>query len=300
MPAPTTVVQFVDEQDDVALLLAELGQHRLQAFLELPPELRAGDQRTHVERQDPFVLESLRHLAVQNALGETLDDGRLPHTGFADQHRVVLGPPLQNLDGPANLVVPADHGIELAGLRAGGEIHGVPVERFAVFLGIRIADRLAASGRLDGRGEPGRFEPGGAQGVAGASGIGADGREHDLGGHELVASALRFPIRQIQDLGEIRRDADLARGSSNPRQVVDSASNVGSQSLGIYPGGTEQGGAATVFEQRREQVKRLHRRVVAPHRKRLRLAERRLQTRGYSVVSHAYRAVPCNSPIDTY
>jgi hypothetical protein len=43
-------VQLVDEQDHLAFLLGEIVQHRLQALLELAAELRAGDQRAHVER----------------------------------------------------------------------------------------------------------------------------------------------------------------------------------------------------------------------------------------------------------
>ena len=45
------------------------------------------------------------------------DDRGLADAGLADQHRVVLGAPLQHLDRAADLVVAADHRIELA-LRA--------------------------------------------------------------------------------------------------------------------------------------------------------------------------------------
>jgi len=43
-----------------------------------------------------------------------LDDGGLADAGFADQHRVVLAATLQHLDGAADLVVAADHRVELA------------------------------------------------------------------------------------------------------------------------------------------------------------------------------------------
>ena len=44
-------VQLVDEQDDLAFLLREIVQHGFQPLLELAAELRARDQRAHVERQ---------------------------------------------------------------------------------------------------------------------------------------------------------------------------------------------------------------------------------------------------------
>ena len=62
--------------------------------------------------------ERLGHLAVDDALREALDDRGLAHAGLADQHRVVLGAPLQDLDAAADLVVAADHRVELALARA--------------------------------------------------------------------------------------------------------------------------------------------------------------------------------------
>ena len=46
---------------------------------------------------------------------EPLDDRRLADAGLADQHRVVLGAPRQHLDDAADLLVAADHRIELSG-----------------------------------------------------------------------------------------------------------------------------------------------------------------------------------------
>ncbi len=77
-------VQLVHEQDDLAFLLGQVLQHRLQSFLELAAKLGAGDQRAHVQRQHPLVLQSFRHLAVDDALGQTLDDGSLADASLAD------------------------------------------------------------------------------------------------------------------------------------------------------------------------------------------------------------------------
>ena len=107
-------VQLVDEQDDVALGRGHLLQHGLEALLELAAVLRAGDQRAEVERQQPLVLQALRHVAVDDALRQALDDRGLADAGLADQHRVVLGPAREHLDDAADLLVAADHRVELA------------------------------------------------------------------------------------------------------------------------------------------------------------------------------------------
>ena len=89
-------------------------QHRLEALFELAAILRAGDQRAHVERDDALVLQPLGHVAAHDALGQPFDDGGLADAGLADQHRVVLGAARQHLDDAADLLVAADHRVELA------------------------------------------------------------------------------------------------------------------------------------------------------------------------------------------
>ena len=49
-----------------------------------------------------------------DAAGEPLHDGRLADAGVADQDRVVLRPPRQDLHDAADLLVAADDGVELA------------------------------------------------------------------------------------------------------------------------------------------------------------------------------------------
>ena len=143
-------MQLVDEQNDVAFLLGKLVEHRLQALLELAPELGASNQRAHIQRQDALVLEPFRHLTVQNALGQTFDDGGLADAGFADQHRVVLGTTLQHLHRPTYLIVPADDRVELALLRPFGQIDRVLGERFTGVFRVRIINGISVSGHPDG------------------------------------------------------------------------------------------------------------------------------------------------------
>ncbi len=89
-------------------------KHCLEPFLELAAVLGPGDERPHVERDDLLVLQSFGHVAANDSLGESFDDGGLADAGFADQHRVVLGAPREHLNDAANLLIAADDRVELA------------------------------------------------------------------------------------------------------------------------------------------------------------------------------------------
>eukprot|EP01136_Pigoraptor_vietnamica_P037821 Opistho-1_new@106316 len=125
-------VDLVDEDDGLALVLRHFLQHALEPLLELAAVLGARQQQRHVEHQHALALERLRHLAGHDALRQALDDGGLADAGLADQHRVVLGAPLQHLDRAADLVVAADHRIELAGTGALGQVDRVLLQRLAL------------------------------------------------------------------------------------------------------------------------------------------------------------------------
>ena len=60
-----------------------------------------------------LVGQEARHFAVGDALRQTLDDRRLAHARLADQHRIVLGAPAQNLNRALQLAFAAHQRIEL-------------------------------------------------------------------------------------------------------------------------------------------------------------------------------------------
>ncbi len=107
-------VELVDEEDDFPLALHHLLDHRLQALLKLAPVLGPGQEGAHLQGDDALALEAFRHIPLDDALGQPLHDGGLTHPRFADEHRVVLGAPEEDLDGAPYLLVPADHWVQLA------------------------------------------------------------------------------------------------------------------------------------------------------------------------------------------
>ena len=121
-PAPTIVCSSSMKRTIRPSAFATSGEHRLQPLLELAAVLRAREERADVERQDALVLQALGHVAGDDALREPLGDRRLADAGLADQDRVVLRAPREHLDHAADLVVAADHGIELPALRGLGEV----------------------------------------------------------------------------------------------------------------------------------------------------------------------------------
>ena len=153
-------VHLVDEQDDAAGGGRDFRKHGLQPLLELAAIFRAGDQRAHVERHQLLVLKRLRHVAIDDAQRQAFGDRGLADAGLADQHRVVLGAPRQHLDGAADFLVAADHRVELAGARVGGQVARIFLQRVIALLGggriggaalAQVVDRLVERLRRDAR-----------------------------------------------------------------------------------------------------------------------------------------------------
>ena len=138
-------VQFVDERDHLPVGVGDLLEDRLEALLELAAVLGTGEHRGDVERDEPLVLESLGDVAVGDARGEALDDRRLADARFADEHRVVLGPPRQHLDAAPDLLVTSDDRVDLAVGGAGGEVLAVLLERGELLLGVLVGDPVRST-----------------------------------------------------------------------------------------------------------------------------------------------------------
>ena len=121
-------VHLVDEQDDV-VGLGGLGDHVLEALLELTAVLGAGDEPGQVERPDVLVHEILGHVARRDLLCQPLDNRGLTHTRIAQDKRVVFGSAGQDLHHTGNLLFAADDRVELAGAGLFCEIRAELLER---------------------------------------------------------------------------------------------------------------------------------------------------------------------------
>ena len=104
-------VQLVNKQNDVAFLLGEIIQHRLEALFKFTTVLGTSNERAQIQGQYPLIFEAVGYLAVHNALSQTLNDGGFAHAWLANQHRVVFGTPLQYLHRATNLLIATDNRI---------------------------------------------------------------------------------------------------------------------------------------------------------------------------------------------
>ncbi len=281
-------VQLVDEEDHATLLLRQVVKHALQALLELATELRARDQRAHVEREDALVFQALGHFAVDDALCETLDDRGLADARLTDQYRVVLGATLQHLDRAADLVVAADDRIELALLGPLGEIDREFLERLALFLGVGVGDLLAAAHFVDRLLHGALDHPAVAQDLPELALV-LERREHvELARDVLVAALLRELVGQVQQLGQVVREVDLAARAFHLREVVDRLAELRAQPVDVGTRLVEQRPhrAALLVEQREHHVGGFDELVVAAERERLGVREGHLELAGQFVHAH--------------
>ena len=264
----------------------------LEPLLELATVLGAGDQRAHVERHDALVLQPLGHVAADDALGQPLDDRGLADAGRPDEHGIVLRPPRQDLDHPANLLVAADDRVELALLGGGGEVAPVLLERFVGPLGVLARHALpAAHGgqrleQLLAR-EAGRPQRLGHQPVREAG----ESQKQVLDADELVLHLLGGSLGPDEDVVHARGDVDLAPArarSGHAGQALDRLLEALEERLRVAAGLLHDAGshAAVLAEQRRSQVLGFDLLLTVPLSERLRLAYRALGLVGQPIGIH--------------
>ena len=281
-------VQLVDEQDDLAFLLGKVLQHGLEPFLEFAAELRAGDQRAHVQREDLLVLEALRHFAVDDALRQPLDNGRLAHARLADEHRIVLGASLQHLHGAADLVVAADDRVELAGGGALGEVDGVFRQRLAALLGVGIIHRFTATHFGDGRVEL-RLREACALEQAPEFAAVIEGRQREqFAGDVLVAALLRQLVGDVEGPGQILRYMHFARRALHFRKSVQQCGEVGLYLCDIGAGLGEQWPQRTalLIQECEQHMCRFQQLVITADGQGLGVRQGGLESAGQLVVAH--------------
>ena len=214
---PDQRMQLVDEQDDVPAR-PDLLEDVLQPFLEVAPVPRAGHQRAQVQGVKLLVLDGLRHLALDDLLGQALHHSRLADAGLAHQHGVVLGAPGQHLHDPLDFLLPADHRIELALACGSGQVAAELVEYdrsggrrlgrracrgWLLALGARqqldhlLADPAGVSAQLD-------------EHLRGDAVVLADQAEQDMLGADVVVAQLqRLAQRQLKHLLDPRSERDM-------------------------------------------------------------------------------------------
>ena len=197
-------VELVDEEDDLAVGLLDLLEHRLQAVLELSAVLGTRHESRHVKLHDVLVLDGGRNVPAHDALGEALHDGGLAYARLADEHRVVLGAATEHLDGAADLLHTADHRVELALARKVRDVAAVLLKSLELRLCILAGDMLV----------PAQVGVGLLHALAGNAGRLEDGARLVLAVSERAEQVLRG------DVGVPHLGCELLRRVADAHEVV--------------------------------------------------------------------------------
>ena len=199
LAGPDEGMHLVDEQDDAALGGRHLLQYGFEALLEFPTVFRTRNERAHVEGEQLLVGKTLRHIAIDDAQRQPLDDRGLADAGFADQHRIVLGATGQHLDGAADFLVAADHRIELAVAGGLGQVAGIFLECVIGIFGRRRVRGAALAQGFNGRVQILRRDPGAGQNFPRLVVL-LDGerQQQPLDRHEGIAGFFRRLLRGLE------------------------------------------------------------------------------------------------------
>ena len=186
-------------------------QDGLEPLLKFAAIFGAGDQGAEIEREQLFILQALRYVAVDDAQRQTLDDRGLADARLADQHRVILGTARQDLNGTADFLVAADDRIELAvacGLR---QVAGIFLQRVIGVFGRGGVGGAAFAQGFDGGIEVLRRDAGLGENFSSVAVLlNCQRQQQPFDGNETVAGLLAGLFGGVEHAGQTRCQINLA------------------------------------------------------------------------------------------
>ena len=96
---------------------------------QIPGTPGSGDDGGQVQGQQPFLAEGVGDLPQRHFLGQTLGHGGFAHPGLPQEDGVVFPPADEDLDDPANLLLPAGDGVIAAAAGGLDHVPGVLVQQ---------------------------------------------------------------------------------------------------------------------------------------------------------------------------
>ncbi len=162
-------MQLVDKQHDRSGRILDFPQDRLEAVFELPAIFGSGEHGAEIEGDHLLFLERVGNIPGDDPLGESFNDRGFADSRLPDQHRVVFGAPRQDLHHPADLIVPADHRIELAAAGSVSQVARIAFQSLVLVFRVRIGHPLAAANRYQNLQDVSAVDPASAQQAPGES-----------------------------------------------------------------------------------------------------------------------------------
>ena len=264
---PHDCVQLVDEQDVEPVRLRDLLEDRLHPLLEVAAVLRAGKHGGDVEGHQLPAAERAGDVSRDDALGQPLGDRGLADPRLPDHDRVVLGSPGQDLHHPPDLVVTADHGVQLAAARPLGEIVGVAGQSLVLVLRGLVGDPVGAPDGFERALEPLTRHAVVREDAAGVALSGGESEEEVLGGDvgvaELAGRGLRGAERPVEVARRPRSGSAADRGAPAEFGLQRPGHPLG---LGLHLAEHRHHDPALLLQKGLEEMDAVHLRVLHPQR----------------------------------
>jgi len=109
----------------------QLAEQRLETLLEIATVLGTCQQGTEIKGVDDAVSQQVRHLIVDDALGQTFGNRGFTHTCLTDQQRVVFATPRKDLGNSLNFHFTPDQRVDTALAGQFVQVAGIGVQRIA-------------------------------------------------------------------------------------------------------------------------------------------------------------------------
>ena len=288
LAGPHHGVQLINEEDHIALLLGQFTQHRLEPLFKFTTVFGARHQRTHIEGEHPLVLQPLGNLAIDDALCQPLGNRRLTDPGFTDEHWIILGPTLQDLNGAPYLIIAPDDRIQLAALGPLGQIDGVFFQSLAFLFRLGIIHLVAATHLLDGLLQLLFGQTASPQDITQLTSILETCQDEHFRGDELVLPLLGILVAQIQHPPQLGRELYIAVDTADFRQTIQLLGQTIAQCGDIRPGQGQQrtNGAPFLIQQGQHQVQGFDELMIATQCQRLGIGDRDLKLAGETIQTH--------------
>ena len=113
LTCPYDQMELINKQDDLSFAFLYFFQNGFQPFLKLASVFGPCYQGTHIQCKNLLIFQTVRHISLNDPLGQSLNGCCLTYSRFTDEHRVILGLPGQDTDHIPDLAVTADHRIQL-------------------------------------------------------------------------------------------------------------------------------------------------------------------------------------------
>ena len=258
-------VQFVDEQDHLAVGGLDLLENRLESVLEFAAVLRPGDQRAQVQCHDTLVGQLRWNISPDDALGESLDDRGLADTRLADQYRVVFSPPREDLDDATDLLVSANDGVESTVVSQFHQVLAVLSQRIVFVFGRLVGDLLVAPDQLERFQHVALFNRTQMQEPSGCVLAGGQGQQQVFGREVTVAHGLGSPTSIGEQPGQSGRGGQVRAGARDLGKAVQFALDEVSELRRVDADPVEQrdDDAVAFFEQCGQEMERGQELVMA-------------------------------------